>query len=368
MLREGESVIPAEQAVRLETAAPAGYPFAPKLPGRIPSLDGLRAISIVLVVLSHASGTVNFESIQFLRDLGNFGVRVFFVISGFLITTLLLKEQAKTGGISIRNFYLRRTFRIFPAFYFFVAVIGALNLSGMVSLLPGDLTHALTYTMNYHHPHAWYMGHIWSLSVEEQFYLLWPATLALVGLRKGFRFAFAVVLAAPFLRYGTWLWITRHEGTDQQFQNIADALAVGCLMAGLFNLLSENPRYQRFLRSRWFYLAPLAAFAANATQGHPRVWLFAGQTAATLAIALCIDRFVRYPNGLFGRFLNWAPLRFVGLLSYSLYLWQQVFINRNSNAAIAAFPLNVILAFAAALVSYYLIERPFLRLKDRIHA
>lgn len=318
-----------------------------------------------MVLVAHASGTANFPDQPLLRDLGNFGVRVFFVISGFLITTLLLKELALTGTISIRKFYLRRTFRIFPAFYFFVGVCFLLNRAGWISLYPGDLVHALTYTMNYHHPHAWHMAHIWSLSVEEQFYLLWPAILRFAGPSKGFLYGMVVIAAAPLLRLGTWLWLARHEGVGQQFQNIADALAVGCLLAGVFNFLTVRRAYIRFLESRWFYLAPAIALGMNALQDRPRIWLLVGQTATTLAIALCVDRYVRFPEGAFGRLLNSRPLRYVGVLSYSLYLWQQIFLNRHLNAIISSFPLNVVLAFGAAVASYYLVERPFLRLKDR---
>src|SRR5205807_9098473 len=96
------------------------YP-APRLSGRIASLDGLRAVSILLVLLGHAAMSDGAPHILSpLSHIGNIGVRFFFVISGFLITTLLLKEQAKTGTISLKQFYLRRTLRIFPAAYFFI--------------------------------------------------------------------------------------------------------------------------------------------------------------------------------------------------------------------------------------------------------
>ncbi|MEO7329892.1 MAG: acyltransferase, partial [Minicystis sp.] len=148
---------------------------------RIPSLDGLRAISILVVLFGHMAGTRNF-AFSFLdrlptSELANFGVRVFFVISGFLITRLLFEEHARSGTVSLRGFYLRRTLRIFPAFYVFVAVVLVLDRLGKITLLPYDALTALTYTMNFHPTasRSWQVGHLWSLSVEEQFYLLWPA-------------------------------------------------------------------------------------------------------------------------------------------------------------------------------------------------
>src|SRR5258708_214865 len=130
--------------------------YAPKLPSKIPSLDGLRAVSILLVLFSHAIGTRNFpvHYPTVLGGAGELGGRIFFISSGLLITTLLLKEVSATERISLQAFYLRRMFRIFPASYTYIAVITVLVMAGWSRALPGDLAHAATYTMNYHHPHA----------------------------------------------------------------------------------------------------------------------------------------------------------------------------------------------------------------------
>lgn len=149
---------------------------------RIPSLDGLRAISIVMVLVAHASGTRLFPvpaSAGNLLGLGEFGVHVFFVISGFLITGLLLDELARTNRVDLRRFYLRRALRIFPPYYTYLAVVFLLALAGALQLAPRDMAHGLTYTSNYYPARSWFLGHTWSLSVEEQFYLLWPAVLML---------------------------------------------------------------------------------------------------------------------------------------------------------------------------------------------
>ena len=170
-------------------------------PARIPSLDGLRAISIALVLFAHTSGTAFFPSFVFLRrHLGNFGVRVFFVISGYLITTLLLKELDKTGRISLKLFYIRRVFRIFPAAYFYLAVAAVLLAFGLVELEWNDIVFGFTYTTNYDPVRPWHTIHLWSLSVEEQFYLIWPATLAFLGRRRAMVAAAAMIAVAPLLR------------------------------------------------------------------------------------------------------------------------------------------------------------------------
>src|ERR1700730_13855580 len=157
----------------------ASAPYsAPNLVGRIPSLDGLRAVSILLVLFGHASLSDGApHALKPFNHAGNIGVRFFFVISGFLITTLLLKEKSQTGTISMKKFYQRRILRIFPAAYVFIAVMGLLASLGWIALRRGELFYAASFTMNYHDFHAVWLGQLWSLAVEEQFYLLWPALM-----------------------------------------------------------------------------------------------------------------------------------------------------------------------------------------------
>ena len=212
---------------------------------RIPSLDGLRALSICCVLFAHLCGTRGFlpvASTRFTGDLGNLGVRIFFVISGFLITGLLLKEH-RGGGISLKRFYLRRTLRIFPAAFLFIGVAACL-----FPLRSGDLAHALTYTSNYHPVHAWTMGHLWSLSVEEQFYLLWPAVVLLLAPVGAKWAALAAVVAAPLLRTVAYFHLgMSNEAVGEQFQFAMDAIAAGCLLALLRDRLAQIPGWLRIL-------------------------------------------------------------------------------------------------------------------------
>lgn len=342
--------------------------FSSDLPKRIPSLDGLRAVSIAFVLLSHLIGTRGFpiQRSAFLGTFGGLGVRIFFVISGLLITTLLLQERNKHGSISLRDFYVRRFCRILPASYSYIACIAALAAAGTVATMPGDLLHALTYTMNYHAPHGWLTGHLWSLSVEEQFYLLWPAILVLGGPKRAFWFAAVAIVVTPLLRIGSFEWLgSESEFFGMQFQLCCDALAVGCVLAIGHRWLGEQVWYMHLLRWRGFALIPFTAVVLSSLTEHPRILYLAGYTIMNVAIALSIDRLVRFPTGPVGRFINIAPMRFVGVLSYSLYVWQQLFLNRHNGNWFAAFPQNLIGAGVAALGSYYFIERPFLRLKQR---
>lgn len=339
--------------------------------GRIPSLDGLRAISIALVLLAHLSGTRNFFPVTLLSyvgDIGNLGVRIFFVISGFLITTLLLAEVKKTGGVSLPWFYFRRTLRIFPAAYFFSTVMVILSLWGIVTLNPGDTLHSFTYTMNFHLNRSWYAGHLWSLSVEEQFYLLWPAAIAFLGPGRSMWVAAATFFAAPIFRTITWFFLPAyHDYIPTAFPTIADPLAIGCLLACMRGRLEKNSAYLRFLESGWIVLAPVGALVINAAMtGRPRVSFIVGQTLVNLAIALCIHRAVLIPADWAGKILNAKPLQIIGVLSYSIYLWQQMFINRESNSLWTSFPINLICVAIASLASYLLVEHPCLELRKRL--
>jgi peptidoglycan/LPS O-acetylase OafA/YrhL len=124
----------------------------------------------------------------------------------------------------------------------------------------------------------------------------------------------------------------------------------------------------RALSSRAFVLVPLAALAANLTHDHPLILFGVAATVINVCLALCVDWAVTFHEGRVGRVLNAAPLVFIGWISYSLYLWQQPFLNRDSGALTAQFPLNIALTFAAALASYYLVERPSLQLRKRIES
>jgi peptidoglycan/LPS O-acetylase OafA/YrhL len=337
------------------------------LDNRIPSLDGLRALSIGLVLIGHLAGTPWFplsRDVGSFWNFGDFGVRVFFVISGFLITGLLLDEIAKAGRIRLGRFYFRRTLRIFPPYYAYLFVMFGAAALGFVQLAPYDAAYSLSYTSNYYTERSWFVGHTWSLSVEEQFYLLWPATLILAGVRRGVWIAGAVVLLAPVIRLLEWnLMPAVGAGIGHRFETIADAIAIGCVLAGTREFLHRQPLYMKALASPLFVVVPIAAVAGAITHDHPQVWFGPGMTLTNICLALVIDWCVTFHDGRIGRVLNAAPLVFVGWISYSLYLWQQPFLHRTSTSEIAAFPVNLLLAVICALASYFLIERPSLTLR-----
>ena len=322
----------------------------------------MRAVSIVAVLCAHTLGTGSLPMGAEAHVLADLGVRSFFVLSGFLITTLLLRERARRGHISLRGFYLRRSLRIFPAFYAYLGVVVALRAIGWVTAGNADLAFAATYTMNFHADRAWSVGHLWSLAVEEQFYLLWPVTLVVLRTRGALVVALAAIAVAPVVR--TVLWYRAPELqplTDQAFPCVFDTLATGCVLAICREWLEGSARYRRVLAARWFWTIPLGCACALVVT---RPWFSLGisMTLANLGIALTIHRCVSRPVGAVARVLEHPVMIRIGVLSYSLYLWQQLFLNRHSTSWIAAFPVNVICAVVVAVVSYRWIETPGLRI------
>ena len=338
---------------------------------RIPSLDGLRAISITMVVLSHAAGGPGFAIpravAQWVHGLGELGVRVFFVISGFLITSILVHELDKRQTISLSKFYFRRTLRLFPAFYVYVLTIVILQSLKLLQLAPGDVLHAVTYTMNYHRARAWWLGHCWSLSVEEQFYFLWPAILIVLGRRRGLMLAAAFVILGTAIRLGSWFaFPATRDGIGETFPTVGDAIAVGCVLGGLRGWLATQPWWLRWQKSPLALLAPLMIIAAYSTWPWQRINFVIAPTTIDVGIALCISWCIDNIDGVVGRVLNARPLVIVGIGSYSIYLWQQLFLKHDGTWKLQRFPLNVVMVGLVAALSYFLVEKPFLRLRERI--
>ena len=316
---------------------------------RIPSLDGARAISIGLVILSHLN-LARYVPGLWRLDMGNLGVRVFFVISGFIITTLLLSELHRRGSVSLTSFYRRRVFRIFPAYYTFLGTVMLLSIFCGVEATWQKVWPAVIFLVDYINVPL-VVGHLWSLAVEEQFYLLWPGVLILFGLRRGYVACIAILFAAPIFRIvadaGPWPTNPRYA-----FECVADALAVGCLLAILRDRMWENSLYRKFVRSPLSWLPILAALALIAVKQNMGVLYFTvGLSLLNIGIAIVLDRYMRMPAFMIGRFLNLAPMVWLGLVSYSLYLWQQLFA-----WALLPTPLKLLLTLICATISYYAIE------------
>jgi len=297
--------------------------------------------------------------------LGSLGVRIFFVISGYLITSLLLRELDATGTVGLGKFYARRTIRIFPACYAYIGVVGVLVHAGVVSVRPHDFTAAVTYTMCYFYRPSWWLGHLWSLSVEEQFYLLWPGILFFGRRRIAGLTAAATVIGGPALRGLWWALLPDHRFLiGRAFPTVVDALAMGCLCA-------FHPEWRTAagrLRERHVWLlvsCGLLLILVPQLDMEPvlrRPFRVGFDTAVNALIACWLLRSVAVESGAMSRVLNCRLLVTIGILSYSLYLWPQLFMGSESLSV----PLAVAGALSAATLSYWVLERPLVRFRRRL--
>jgi peptidoglycan/LPS O-acetylase OafA/YrhL len=343
---------------------------------RLPSLDGLRAVSICMVVIGHCSGTVtalnhSASVVLAFLGLGRLGVSIFFVISGFLITTLLVREQHTMHSINLKDFYIRRAFRIFPGFYAYWLVALGLTLLGYTHLSHSDLISAAVYIWNYVPRHVcnWCLGHTWSLSVEEQFYLLWPLILKFFGPKRGKWTALAVVLVAPLIRVASYFFLpSTRPRIPIMLHTRADSLMIGAFLA-LVCLNEDHLNILKRMARSW--AIPLAALCFVAidtalTLHFKGAYVISVEySLQNLAIALLIAHVVFYDKTITGRILNNRVVVHVGVISYSLYLWQQLFLTTSNTTFTGMFPWNIVCAFLVAELSYYLLEKPFLRWRKR---
>lgn len=355
-------------------------------PRQIPSLDGVRALSVVLVIVMHTlqrrSLTHHVPLPYYVLGNGGMGVFIFFVISGYLITTLLLREREKTSRISLKSFYVRRAFRILPPLYWYILFLTVLWLTGH---LPGmnrrELITALTFTRNYvPHVGLWAMEHFWSLCIEEQFYLIWPMLLVLCvvhrrgsdGRRIASRIAVGVILVEPFVRMLSFRFLPSFHNPGA-FHMQADGLMFGALGA----LQQGHERFERiYLKAtRMPWLLPVLLFFVSGALGvkFQNYWnLTIGITINGFLILMWLLWLTRNPASVSGRIFNQPAIAWVGRLSYSLYIWQTFFLHYRSIEVFGrdgwwnTFPTNWLCILAAAIFSYYCVERPSLRLRDMV--
>jgi len=349
--------------------------------GYRPALDGLRGIFLLAVMVYHADandGEMGLFPGAFL------GVDGFFVLSGFLITVLLCQEWDRANTISLRNFYARRALRLLPALCFWLAcvvVFVTIFLKGpIVTAIWNNIIPVLFYHMNWAIAYGDippFVHHAWSLSVEEQFYILWPLTLSIllrlrikwsriIGLVAGGIVASALwrlmllASAAPVMRM--------YVGLDTR----ADALLVGCLV-GLIasrDLLPVSPRVWKWINLAGYASIVFLVALIFKTSIPSRYLYYGGFTLVAIGVGMIIVMVLGSPPKRLLQILELPWLVWVGRVSYGLYLWHRT-IYQGFGPSRAFLPewiglaIATLIIFAAATFSFYLIEQPFLRLKDR---
>jgi len=325
--------------------------------GRLPGLDGIRAISIAQVIILHLTENMG----RAFSGLGEFGVDSFFVVSGFLITWLLCQEEAEHGAFSLPAFYARRALRILPPATVYLAVLCVLAVFDLVHLGPFDVFGSLLFLRNFRPGGCPQTVHYWTLAVEEQFYLMWPLLMLLLRSNRARLKACAILMAA----YVVWTPLSARLAGGVEYLNHGrfdqrcGPILVGCFLA----LMRFDEKFLPLVRSRWLHFPGFPLLAAAGVILLPQL-PHEGDKAGYVAVGLLINYVVDHPGGP----LNWGPVVWLGKLSYSLYLWQQLFLFGWSRHWIGQFPQNVVAGMVAACISYYLIELPFAEQRKKVRA
>lgn len=350
--------------------------------GYIKGYDGLRAISIILVIYEHIS------SFDFIRDTtfrtriqltfsGINGVMMFFVLSGFLITLLLMREKHSTGKINIRKFYIRRALRIFPPLFIFYLFVFLLMYFGFLEHQYTGLAISFFYLYNFV-PRIFYssvLGSTWSLGVEEQFYILWPLTISFFYARivRILIFALALCWIASLYLPGLVIYLTNRPHilskiffVDRWFIPACTPILIGALFSYLY--FTNQEKFKKlFLDNDYLLILPFLLYFLPLIIPMSLLTLrFALIFLQDVGIALLLLWIFFNQSSLLVKFLEFKPLAYTGRISYGIYVYQGVFIAGVTNSLlIQKFPLNLLLTMFFAILSYEFYEKPILKIKDR---
>lgn len=336
----------------------------------IPALDGVRGLAVSLVVLQHSGLAVG----------GRIGVDLFFVLSGFLITGILLREQDETGRIGLRNFYARRVLRLFPALFLMVVVVTAfvaivhptqlwMTVQNAGSILLYFFNWVLVWQMPDATLHQSMFSHVWSLSVEEQFYLLWPLVLIIAARFRAPHTVLATIIAAGILYPAIGRAAIADSAPELQIYFRSDmrfdGLMFGAAVALLTQTCHSRPRFSTLLAILgWAALAIILVMARTELLETGALYQW-GFTLVNFCGAALIASLVWCPAQQLQKLMSLAWLRWLGVISYGIYLWHWPVFRalRPLEGGWTRKVTEIALSILIAALSYYLMERRFLRLK-----
>lgn len=345
--------------------------------GYIPGLDGIRAIAVLIVIIAHFGLTTLVP--------GGFGVTVFFFISGFLITRLLLAEARTKGKIHLKDFYIRRIVRLYPALIFMVVGSTALYLGlGQGGPKPLEFTAALGYFTNIYQVAVRAEGelpfmpwtHLWSLAVEEHFYLIFPLLMVVFGVfKRRLIWALMGLLAlVPLWRLFTYSTFETLPVIDYNYMMTdarIDSIVWGCLLSVLLDKDVREGLFQKLIG--WLPIIGAGAILllcfALRDESFRYIWRYSLQGAALFVLVLNLYFFqpVRWSLGI----LELWPLVWMGRLSYPLYLWHFPVLDlshRFMEPGLKQLSVAIVGSLGISIFSFFLVEKPFMALRKRFGA
>ncbi len=361
----------------------------------IRSLDGVRAVAILIVMLFH---------FNYILEIGWIGVQLFFVLSGFLITTILLeaKEKSNSFGNYLKVFYWRRTLRIFPLYYFYLLVI---FLFFLVFEKPDDFTSLIPFLLSYSYNYYplfngfefdYFFTHFWSLCVEEQFYLIWPFIIYLLNKKHLKILLFLIICLTPIFRYSIGEFIIDHNIVTDDIGEVIyrllpsqiDSLAFGALIP-IFSLHKRNLPYSRLLvistvtflilgLINWVSIRDVCeigitsiGFPIASMHNYAHVWSYS--IIGGLSTILILYLISTSKKNLLTMLLSSEIFVRIGKVSYGMYLYHLIlipFYQRSIgiyvSSELISFILYLLITYLVSLISYRFFEEKFIKLKDRL--
>ncbi len=338
----------------------------------IKGFDGLRAVSILFVILSHLGIYHFLPDNDFIRTRvwllfnGETGVLIFFNLSGFLITLILLKEKVTKGKINFKRFFIKRFLRLLPPFALFSITLLLLKLIGLLNFTFEGFIMSFLYCYNYA-PTRFYhdeLVHTWSLAVEEQFYLIWPFVIHYFNKTRIHIFIFILISLSLATLYIIKLeYLIEFRRPDRWFIPAAASILIGGLTAlaitfKYHRIISYFNSSNSFIFSTILFLFPIYSL---------KYILFLSPICMSFGIASFIGWIYFHQETRCTNFLNINTLRYIGKISYGIYVYQGLFLKTGpgGNLFIQQFPQNLILTMITAVISYEILEKPFLKLKSK---
>lgn len=340
----------------------------------IKGFNALRAFSVTLVVITHLDLSDWIPNTDFVMTrvwpmiAGGFGVQIFFVLSGFLISSILLNEQKSKGSINFKNFFARRFIRLLPPLLVFFILIAIANFNGYLMNAKESILYAVFYMYNFV-PREFYsyeMGHFWSLGVEEQFYLLWPFVLSFIKKPK-FQLIFIgiLILVCCFVVMSLNSWeINKNYFIGRWFIPASCPILVGCFGAIVNHYYTEQ--LKKWL-SHTFLVVVVILGTYSFSLYAPLKLVPTGIFVQSISVITLLLLIFHSQEKKWVNILEFKPLSYIGIISYGIYVYQGFFLRTGGGSELwfQQLPQNIILTLVVAVVSYELIEKPILKLKRR---